>query len=156
MSKLKKDDKIFIAGHNGMVGSAIERKFIQEGFKNILTFSSNELDLRNQLSVEEFYKKEKPDFVILAAAKVGGIHANNKYKAEFIYSNLSIQNNIIHSAYKCNIKNLIFLGSSCVYPKLSKQPIKIAMLSCKKMSTAKRPLPWWRCIALRSIQRLKL
>ena len=106
MSKLKKDDKIFIAGHNGMVGSAIERKFIQEGFKNILTFSSKELDLRDQLSVDEFYKKEKPDFVILAAAKVGGIHANNKYKAEFIYDNLMIETNVIHSAYLNNVKKL--------------------------------------------------
>jgi len=124
MSKLTKDDKIFIAGHNGMVGSAIERKFIQEGFKNIMTFSSKELDLRDQLSVEEFYKKEKPDFVILAAAKVGGIHANNKYKAEFIYDNLMIESNVIHFAYKNNVKKLLFLGSSCIYPKESLQPIK--------------------------------
>ena len=124
MSKPNKEDKIFIAGHNGMVGSAIERKFIQEGFKNILTFSSNELDLRDQISVEEFYKKEKPDFVILAAAKVGGIHANNKYKAEFIYDNLMIESNVIHFAYKNNVKKLLFLGSSCIYPKESLQPIK--------------------------------
>ena len=124
MSKLKKNNKIFIAGHNGMVGSAIERKLIQEGFKNILTYSSKELDLRDQLSVDKFYKKEKPDFVILAAAKVGGIHANNKYKAEFIYNNLSIQTNLIHSAYLNKINNLIFLGSSCVYPRNCKQPIK--------------------------------
>ena len=88
MSNLRKDSKMFIAGHNGMVGSAIERKFREEGFKNLLTFSSKDLDLRNQLSVNEFFKKERPDFVILAAAKVGGIHANNKYKAEFIYDNL--------------------------------------------------------------------
>ena len=108
MSKPNQDDKIFIAGHNGMVGSAIKRKFIQEGFKNILTFSSNELDLRDQISVEEFYKKEKPDFVILAAAKVGGIHANNKYKAEFIYDNLMIESNVIHFAYKNNVKKLLF------------------------------------------------
>ena len=99
MSKLTKDDKIFIAGHNGMVGSAIERKFIQEGFKNIMTFSSKELDLRDQLSVEEFYKKEKPDFVILAAAIVGGINANNKYRAEFIYDNLMIESIVIHFAH---------------------------------------------------------
>ena len=124
MSKLKKDDKIFIAGHNGMVGSAIERKFIHEGFKNILTFSSRELDLRDQLSVKEFYKKEKPDYVILAAAKVGGIYANNKYKAEFIYDNLMIESNVIHFAYENNVKKLLFLGSSCIYPKESLQPIK--------------------------------
>tara|TARA_B100001996_G_C18653933_1_gene590493 strand:+ start:800 stop:1741 length:942 start_codon:yes stop_codon:yes gene_type:complete len=124
MSKIKKDDKIFIAGHTGMVGSAIERKYRQEGFKNILTFSSKELDLRDQSSVDEFYKKVKPDIVILAAAKVGGIHANNKYKAEFIYDNLMIESNVIHFAYENNVKKLLFLGSSCIYPKHSPQPIK--------------------------------
>ena len=139
MSKLKKDDKIFIAGHNGMVGSAIERKFIQEGFKNILTFSSNELDLRNQLSVEEFYKKEKPDFVILAAAKVGGILANNKYKAEFIYDNLMIESNVIHFAYKNNVKKLLFLGSSCIYPKESLQPIKEEYLLSGYLEPTNKP-----------------
>ena len=139
MSKLTKDDKIFIAGHNGMVGSAIERKFIQEGFKNILTFSSKELDLRDQLSVEEFYKKEKPDFVILAAAKVGGIHANNKYKAEFIYDNLMIESNVIHFAYKNNVKKLLFLGSSCIYPKKSPQPIKEEYLLSGHLEPTNRP-----------------
>ena len=139
MSKLKKDDKIFIAGHNGMVGSAIERKFIQEGFKNILTFSSKELDLRDQLSVDEFYKKEKPDFVILAAAKVGGIHANNKYKAEFIYDNLMIESNVIHFAYKNNVKKLLFLGSSCIYPKESLQPIKEEYLLSGHLEPTNKP-----------------
>ena len=139
MSKLTKDDKIFIAGHNGMVGSAIERKFIQEGFKNIMTFSSKELDLRDQLSVEEFYKKEKPDFVILAAAKVGGIHANNKYKAEFIYDNLMIESNVIHFAYKNNVKKLLFLGSSCIYPKKSPQPIKEGYLLSGHLEPTNRP-----------------
>ena len=139
MSKLKKDDKIFIAGHNGMVGSAIERKFIQEGFKNILTFSSKELDLRDQLSVDEFYKKGKPDFVILAAAKVGGIHANNKYKAEFIYDNLMIESNVIHFAYKNNVKKLLFLGSSCIYPKESLQPIKEEYLLSGHLEPTNKP-----------------
>jgi len=139
MSKLKKDDKIFIAGHNGMVGSAIERKLIQEGFKNILTFSSKELDLRDQLSVNEFYKKEKPDFVILAAAKVGGIHANNKYKAEFIYDNLMIESNVIHFAYKNNVKKLLFLGSSCIYPKESLQPIKEEYLLSGHLEPTNKP-----------------
>ena len=139
MSKLKKDDKIFIAGHNGMVGSAIERKFIQEDFKNILTFSSKELDLRDQLSVDEFYKKEKPDFVILAAAKVGGIHANNKYKAEFIYDNLMIESNVIHFAYKNNVKKLLFLGSSCIYPKESLQPIKEEYLLGGHLESTNKP-----------------
>ena len=139
MSKLKKDDKIFIAGHNGMVGSAIERKLIQEGFKNILTFSSKELDLRDQLSVDEFYKKGKPDFVILAAAKVGGIHANNKYKAEFIYDNLMIESNVIHFAYKNNVKKLLFLGSSCIYPKESLQPIKEEYLLSGHLEPTNKP-----------------
>jgi GDP-L-fucose synthase len=139
MSKLTKDDKIFIAGHNGMVGSAIERKFVQEGFKNILTFSSKELDLRDQLSVNEFYKKRKPDFVILAAAKVGGIHANNKYKAEFIYDNLMIESNVIHFAYKNNVKKLLFLGSSCIYPKKSPQPIKEEYLMSGHLEPTNRP-----------------
>ena len=124
MSNLKKEDKIFIAGHNGMVGSAIERKFRREGFENILTLSSKELDLRSQSSVDEFYKNERPDFVILAAAKVGGIHANDKYKGEFIYDNLMIESNMIHFAYENNVKKLLFLGSSCIYPKHSPQPIK--------------------------------
>ena len=139
MSKLKKDDKIFIAGHNGMVGSAIERKFKQEGFKNILTFSSKELDLRDQLSVKEFYKKEKPHFVILAAAKVGGIQANNKYKAEFIYDNLMIESNVIHFAYKNNVKKLLFLGSSCIYPKESIQPIKEEYLLSGHLEPTNKP-----------------
>jgi GDP-L-fucose synthase len=139
MSKLKKDNKIFIAGHNGMVGSAIERKLIQEGFKNILTFSSKELDLRDQLSVDEFYKKEKPDFVILAAAKVGGIHANNKYKAEFIYDNLMIESNVIHFAHKNNVKKLLFLGSSCIYPKESPQPIKEEYLLSGHLEPTNKP-----------------
>ena len=139
MSKLKKDDKIFIAGHNGMVGSAIERKYRQEGFKNILTFSSKELDLRDQSSVNEFYKKEKPDFVILAAAKVGGIHANNKYKAEFIYDNLMIESNMIHFAYENNVKKLLFLGSSCIYPKHSPQPIKEEFLMSGHLEPTNKP-----------------
>ena len=139
MSKLKKDDKLFLAGHSGMVGSAIERKFIKEGFKNILTFSSKELDLRDQLSVDKFYKKEKPDFVILAAAKVGGIHANNKYKAEFIYDNLMIESNVIHFAYKNNVKKLLFLGSSCIYPKVSPQPIKEEYLLSGNLEPTNKP-----------------
>ena len=139
MSKLKKDDKIFIAGHKGMVGSAIERKFIKEGFKNILTLSSKELDLRDQLSVDKFYKKRKPDFVILAAAKGGGIHANNKYRAEFIYDNLMIESNVIHFAHKNNVKKLLFLGSSCIYPKESPQPIKEEYLMSGHLEPTNRP-----------------
>ncbi len=121
---INKNSKIFVAGHNGLVGSAIVRKLKEKGFKKIITIAKSKLNLTNQSNVFNFLKKNKPKFIFIAAAKVGGIYSNNKFKAEFIYSNLSIQNNIIHAAYKCNIKNLIFLGSSCVYPKLCKQPIK--------------------------------
>ena len=121
---LNKNSKIFVAGHKGLVGSAIIRKLIQKGYNNIITIEKKKLDLTNQQKVHNFLKKKKPSFIFIAAAKVGGILSNNRYKAEFIYNNLSIQNNIIHSAYKCGIKNLIFLGSSCVYPKNCKQPIK--------------------------------
>jgi len=116
--------KIYVAGHKGLVGSAILKKLKKIGFKTILTASKLKLDLTNQSKVYNFIKKEKPSFIFIAAAKVGGIYSNNKYPAEFIYSNLAIQNNIIHAAYLCGIKNLIFLGSSCVYPRLCKQPIK--------------------------------
>ena len=117
-------DKIFVAGHKGLVGSAIVRKLKSKGFKNILISEKSKLDLTNQNSVLSFLKKNKPKFIFIAAAKVGGIYSNNKYRAEFIQSNLSIQTNIIHSAYLCGIKDLIFLGSSCVYPRMCKQPIK--------------------------------
>tara|TARA_B110000459_G_scaffold126896_1_gene139241 strand:+ start:605 stop:1546 length:942 start_codon:yes stop_codon:yes gene_type:complete len=118
------NSKIYIAGHKGLVGSAILRKLKKKGYKKILTADKSKLDLTNQFKVHNFLKKEKPKFIFIAAAKVGGIYSNNKYPAEFIYNNLIIQNNIIHSAYLCNIKDLIFLGSSCVYPRLCKQPIK--------------------------------
>ncbi|MDA7565351.1 GDP-L-fucose synthase [Candidatus Pelagibacter sp.] len=116
--------KIYVAGHNGLVGSAIVRELKRKGIKNILTATRGELDLTNQVKVLKFLKKKKPTFIIIAAAKVGGIHSNNTHKAEFIYENLMIQSNIIHSAFLCKIKNLIFLGSSCIYPKECKQPIK--------------------------------
>ena len=121
---IDKKSKIFVAGHNGLVGSAIVRKLKEKGYKKIITIKKSKLDLTNQLNVFNFLKKNKPKFIFIAAAKVGGIYSNNKFRAEFIYSNLSIQNNIINAAYNCNIKDLIFLGSSCVYPKLCKQPIK--------------------------------
>ena len=121
---INKNTKIFLAGHNGLVGSAILRRLIFNGYKNIITASRSALDLFNQKKVFNFLKKNKPKAIIIAAARVGGILANNNFKAEFIYENLCIQNNLIHSAYLNNIKNLIFLGSSCVYPKNSKQPIK--------------------------------
>ena len=118
------NSKIYIAGHRGLVGSAIFRQLKKKGYKKILTIDKSKLDLTNQSKVYNFLKKEKPKFIFIAAAKVGGIYSNSKYPAEFIHNNLIIQNNIIHSAYLCNIKDLIFLGSSCVYPKLCKQPIK--------------------------------
>lgn len=121
---MEKSSKIYIAGHGGMVGSAIERKLIEEGFNNIVTRTSSELDLRNQQAVNDFFEKEKPAYVILAAAKVGGIHANNTYRAEFIYDNLMIEANIIHAAYLNNATKLLFLGSSCIYPKMAPQPLK--------------------------------
>ena len=116
--------KIYIAGHRGMVGSGIERKLRKEGYNNIVTRTFSELDLRNQQAVNEFFEKEKPAYVILAAAKVGGIHANNTYRAEFIYDNLMIEANIIHASYLNKITNLLFLGSSCIYPKMAPQPLK--------------------------------
>ena len=118
------NDKIYVAGHRGLVGSAIVRKLQSAGFANIITRTSSELDLRKQQPVMDFFEKEKPRFVFLAAAKVGGIHANNTYSAEFIYDNLSIQNNIIDAAYKCGVEKLLFLGSSCIYPKMAPQPIR--------------------------------
>ncbi len=118
------NSKIYLAGHNGLVGNAILRKLKEKGYKKILTLNRKKLDLKNQTKVLSFLKKNKPDFIFIAAAKVGGIYSNNKFKAEFIYENLTIQNNLIHSAYLSGVKNLIFLGSSCVYPRNCKQPIK--------------------------------
>ena len=136
---INKNCKIFVAGHKGLVGSAIIRKLKTSGYKKILIAEKSTLNLINQEKVLKFLKKKKPDFIFIAAAKVGGIYANNKYKAEFIYSNLSIQNNLIHSAFKCGIKNLIFLGSSCVYPKLCKQPIKEEYLLNGKLEETNEP-----------------
>ncbi len=121
---MKLTSKIYVAGHTGLVGSAIIRKLKSEGFKNIYTKTHKELDLKDQNKVFKYLKKIKPDFIFIAAAKVGGIFSNNNFKAEFIYDNLSIQLNIIHGAYSAGVKNLIFLGSSCVYPRMCKQPIK--------------------------------
>lgn len=121
---MEKQSKIYIAGHRGMVGSAIMRKLKAEGFTNILTRVSSELDLRNQAAVNTFFQSEKPEYVFLAAAKVGGIHANNIYRAEFLYENLMIEANVIHAAYENNVSKLMFLGSSCIYPKFAPQPLK--------------------------------
>ena len=121
---MEKNSKIFVAGHTGMVGSAILRKLQSEGFKNILTCNSKEVDLINQSAVQNFFLKEKPEYVFLAAARVGGINANNTYRADFIYQNLMIEANVIHSSYENKVKKLLFLGSSCIYPKLAPQPLK--------------------------------
>jgi len=121
---MKKDSKIYIAGHRGMVGSAIYRKLLGLGYTNIITRTSSELDLRVQEPVNEFFETERPDYVFLAAAKVGGIMANNLYRADFLYENLMIQSNVIHSAYATRVSKLMFLGSSCIYPKLAPQPMK--------------------------------
>lgn len=117
-------DKIYVAGHRGMVGSAIVRRLQKEGFNNIITRTSKELDLRDQAAVAAFFTDVKPDYVFLAAAKVGGIMANNTYRGQFIYENLMIQNNVIHHAHLNNAKKLMFLGSSCIYPKMAPQPLK--------------------------------
>lgn len=121
---MEKSAKIYVAGHNGMVGSAIVRKLVEKGYENIITRNSKELDLRNQQLVADFFAAEQPEYVFLAAAKVGGIIANNTYRADFIYENLAIQNNIIHQSYLTSVKKLLFLGSSCIYPKMAPQPIK--------------------------------
>ena len=121
---MEKEAKIYIAGHRGMVGSALRRRLEAEGFSNFVFRTSQELDLRDTVAVQDFFAAEKPDYVFLAAAKVGGIHANNIYRAEFIYDNLMIQNNVIHQSYVHGVKKLLFLGSSCIYPKLAPQPLK--------------------------------
>jgi GDP-L-fucose synthase len=136
---MEKFAKIYIAGHRGMVGSAIERKLIAEGYHNIIHRTSNELDLRNQQVVNTFFELEKPDYVILAAAKVGGIHANNTYRAEFIYDNLMMEANIIHAAYLNKVKKLLFLGSSCIYPKNAPQPLKEAYLLSGYLEVTNQP-----------------
>ena len=121
---MNRSSKIYVAGHNGMVGSAILRTLKKRGYDNLVLKSSLELDLRNQQAAQDFFLKEKPEYVFLAAAKVGGIQANNTYRADFIYDNLAIEMNVIHSAWKNGVKKLLFLGSSCIYPKMSPQPIK--------------------------------
>lgn len=121
---MNKLDKIYVAGHRGMVGSAIVRVLKREGYNNIVVRTSKELDLRDQAAVKDFFKSEKPDYVVLAAAKVGGIHANNTYKADFIYDNIIMEANVINAAYENNVTKLLFLGSSCIYPKMAPQPLK--------------------------------
>ncbi|MBD1396283.1 GDP-L-fucose synthase [Pontibacter sp. JH31] len=136
---MEKSSKIYIAGHRGMVGSAIYRKLKADGFENIITRTSSELDLRNQQAVLDFFAEELPDYVYLAAAKVGGIQANNTYRAEFLFDNLMIEANIIHAAHLNNVKKLLFLGSSCIYPKMAPQPLKEEYLLTGELEPTNEP-----------------
>jgi GDP-L-fucose synthase len=136
---MDKKAKVYIAGHRGMVGSAIYRKLTKEGFNNIVTRTSSELDLRNQPAVADFFAAERPDYVFLAAAKVGGILANNIYRADFLYDNLQIQSNVIHSSYINDVNKLMFLGSSCIYPKLAPQPLKEEYLLTGPLESTNEP-----------------
>jgi GDP-L-fucose synthase len=136
---MEKDAKIYIAGHRGMVGSAMLRRLQQAGFTNFVTRTSSELDLRNQQAVADFFTEEKPDYVVLAAAKVGGINANNIYRGEFLYDNLMIQNNVIHSSYLNGVKKLLFLGSSCIYPKMAPQPLQENALLTGELESTNEP-----------------
>ena len=136
---MEKQAKIYIAGHRGMVGSAIYRKLEKEGYTNLLTRVSTELDLRDQQQVADFFAAEQPEYVFLAAAKVGGIVANNTYRAEFLYENLQIQNNVIHQSYLNGVKKLMFLGSSCIYPKMAPQPLKEDYLLTGLLETTNEP-----------------
>lgn len=136
---IAKNSKIFLAGHKGMVGSAILKKLKNNGYRNIILKTKKQLDLKNQNKVLNFFKKEKIQFVIIAAAKVGGIYANNKFRTEFLYENLMIQNNIIYSSYLTGVKNLIFLGSSCIYPKNCPQPIKEKYLLTGELENTNEP-----------------
>lgn len=136
---MEKNAKIYIAGHRGMVGSAMVRRLQQAGFTNFVTRTSSELDLRNQQAVADFFVQEKPDYVVLAAAKVGGINANNTYRAEFLYENLMIQNNVIHHSHLNGVKKLLFLGSSCIYPKLAPQPLQEDSLLTGELESTNEP-----------------
>jgi len=136
---VEKDAKIYVAGHRGMVGSAIHRKLIELGYNNIVTRTSQELDLRNQQAVADFFNEEKPDYVFLAAAKVGGIMANNTYRADFIYENMAIQNNVIKSSYDNEVRKLMFLGSSCIYPKMAPQPLNEDLLLTGTLEPTNEP-----------------
>lgn len=136
---MKKDSKIYVAGHRGMVGSAIIRLLQSEGYQNIVYKTSSELDLTNQSSVKEFFKVERPKYVFLAAAKVGGIHANNTFRGQFLYENLMIESNVIHQSFKQGVKKLLFLGSSCIYPKMAEQPIREDSLLTGSLEATNEP-----------------
>lgn len=136
---MKKNEKIYIAGHQGLVGSAILRKLQQEGFRNLILKQHAQLDLRDQQAVQSFFETERPEYVVLAAAKVGGIVANNRFRGEFIYDNLMIQTNVIQAAFMWNVKKLLFLGSSCIYPKYARQPMKEEALLTSELEATNEP-----------------
>ena len=136
---IPKEAKIYVAGHRGMVGSALVRRLAEAGLTNLVTRTSSELDLRNQQAVADFFTQERPDYVVLAAAKVGGIQANNIYRAEFLYDNLMIQNNVIHQSYLNGVRKLLFLGSSCIYPKMAPQPLKEDALLTGELESTNEP-----------------
>ena len=137
---MEKNSSFYIAGHRGMVGSSIVRRLESLGFTNIIKRTSKELDLRDQKAVSEFFQQNKPDYVFLAAAKVGGIHANNTYRAEFLYDNLIMEANVIDSAYRAGVKKLMFLGSSCIYPKMAQQPLKEEYLLSGFLESTNSPM----------------
>ena len=139
---MDKGARIYIAGHRGMVGAAIERRLRGEGYENLVCRTSSELDLRNQEAVAEFYREECPEYVFLAAAKVGGIVANNSYPADFIYDNLMIQNNVLHHARLAGVKRLLFLGSTCIYPRLAPQPLHRLARQPRQSSSLRGPPPF--------------
>lgn len=149
---MEKDSKIFVAGSRGLVGSAILRKLIAEGFQNILTPSIDEVDLTNQSSARKYFEDNKPEYVFLAAAKVGGILANNTYPAEFIYDNVMIESNMIHSAYLTGVKKLLFLGSSCIYPKFAEQPIKESSLLTGELEPTNEPYALAKILGIKMCQ----
>ncbi|HZI02161.1 MAG TPA: NAD-dependent epimerase/dehydratase family protein, partial [Flavisolibacter sp.] len=136
---MEKESKIYIAGSRGMVGAAIVRKLKEDGYTNLVTRSSADLDLRNQEQVNRFFETEKPDYAFIAAAKVGGVLANNTYRAEFLYDNLMIEANVIHAAYVHGVKKLLFLGSSCIYPRMAPQPIKEEYLLTGLLESTNEP-----------------
>jgi len=136
---MEKDAKIYVAGHRGMVGSALVRRLQKAGFTNFVTRTSGELDLRDQAAVAAFFAQEKPEYVVLAAAKVGGIQANNTYRAEFLYDNLMIESNVIHHSYLNGVKKLLFLGSSCIYPKMAPQPLREEALLTGELESTNEP-----------------
>ncbi|CAM3529909.1 GDP-L-fucose synthase [Marinicrinis lubricantis] len=136
---MRRDSKVYVAGHRGLVGSAIYRRLQAAGYTNLITRTSSQLDLRNQEAVEQFFRTKQPEYVFLAAAKVGGIHANRTYPAQFIYDNLAIQTNVIHAAYQSRVKKLLFLGSSCIYPKFAPQPMKEKCLLTGELEPTNEP-----------------